>query len=67
MIADADVSALPPWALLIGERFVDNAGGGTHTHIYAATGKPTAEVPLAGVAEIDAAVAAGRGARAVAR
>jgi aldehyde dehydrogenase (NAD+) len=60
MIADADLSVLPRRALLIGDRFVESASGGTHTHIYAATGKPTGKVPLAGAAEVDAAVAAAR-------
>lgn len=59
-INDADLSVLPRRALLIGDRFLDEGSGGVHTHIYAATGKPTGTIPLAGVAEIDAAVAAAR-------
>ncbi|HEY6870082.1 MAG TPA: aldehyde dehydrogenase family protein, partial [Novosphingobium sp.] len=60
MIAHPDVATLPRRALLIGDRHIESASGGTHTHIYAATGKPTAEIPLAGAAEVDAAVAAAR-------
>lgn len=60
MIADADLSRIKRRALLIGDRFIESASGGTHTHIYAATGKPTGDVPLAGKSEIDDAVAAAR-------
>ncbi len=60
MIAEADLSVLPRRALLIGDRRIENASGGTHRHIYAATGKPTGDIPLAGAAEIDEAVAAAR-------
>ncbi len=60
MIADADLAVLPRRALLIGDRFLESASGGFHTHIYAATGKPTGQIPLAGAAEIDQAVAAAR-------
>ncbi|MDO7834804.1 aldehyde dehydrogenase family protein [Sphingobium sp. HBC34] len=60
MIAHPDPASLPRRALLIGDQRLDSASGGTHTHVYPATGKPTADVPLAGVQEIDAAVAAAR-------
>lgn len=60
MIADADLTALPRRALLIGDRFMESASGGVHTHIYAATGKPTGEIPLAGAHEIDLAVTTAR-------
>ena len=60
MIAQPDPALLPRPALLIGDRRIDIASGGTHRHIYAATGLPTGEIPLAGAAEIDAAVAAAR-------
>jgi aldehyde dehydrogenase (NAD+) len=61
-VADVDIDVLPQPGLLI--------GGHTHTeptaemfpHMYAATGKLTYEVPLAGADEIDAAIAAARGA-----
>lgn len=49
---------LPERSLLIGDRRVGESSGGTYQHVYAATGRPTAEVPMAGVAEIDAAVRA---------
>lgn len=60
MIADADLSILPHRALLIGERFLETARGSLYTHVYAAAGKPTGEVPLGGASEIDVAVAAAR-------
>jgi aldehyde dehydrogenase (NAD+) len=49
---------LPERSLLIGDRRVGESSGGTYQHVYAATGYPTAEVPVAGAAEIDAAVRA---------
>lgn len=49
---------LPERSLVIGDRRVGESSGGTYQHVYAATGRPTAEVPMAGVAEIDAAVRA---------
>lgn len=41
--------------LVAGDR-VTRSSGGTHAHIYPATGQPNATVQLAGTAEIDAAV-----------
>jgi aldehyde dehydrogenase (NAD+) len=43
--------------LLIGGDRITDASGGTHAHIYPATGQPNAHIPLAGAAEIDRAVA----------
>jgi aldehyde dehydrogenase (NAD+) len=43
--------------LLIGDDRIADSSGGTHAHIYPATGQPNATVPLAGAAEIDRAVA----------
>jgi acyl-CoA reductase-like NAD-dependent aldehyde dehydrogenase len=43
--------------LLIGGDRITETSGGTHSHIYPATGQPNATVPLAGAAEIDRAVA----------
>jgi acyl-CoA reductase-like NAD-dependent aldehyde dehydrogenase len=43
--------------LLIGGDRITDASGGTHPHIYPATGRPNAHIPLAGAAEIDRAVA----------
>jgi acyl-CoA reductase-like NAD-dependent aldehyde dehydrogenase len=45
--------------LLIGGDRITDASGGTHAHIYPATGEPNATIQLAGVAEIDRAVASG--------
>jgi acyl-CoA reductase-like NAD-dependent aldehyde dehydrogenase len=42
--------------LLIGGDLLTEASGGTHSHIYPATGQPNAVIPLAGAAEIDRAV-----------
>ncbi|MBB4614218.1 aldehyde dehydrogenase family protein [Novosphingobium taihuense] len=62
MIVHPDADLLPRKALLIGDRRFDTASGGTHRHIYAATGRPTADIPLAGAAEVDLAVEAARNA-----
>ncbi|ORW31333.1 betaine-aldehyde dehydrogenase [Mycobacterium paraense] len=43
--------------LIAGDR-ITRSSGGTHEHIYPATGQPNASVPLAGAAEINEAVAA---------
>jgi acyl-CoA reductase-like NAD-dependent aldehyde dehydrogenase len=45
-----------PTGLLIGGDRITDASGGTHAHIYPATGQPNATVPLAGAEEIDRAV-----------
>ncbi len=62
MIADAAVDILPRPRLLIGERSLYEASGGSHAHVYAATGRQTGLVPLAGAQEVDAAVKAARAA-----
>lgn len=59
-VLEAPVELLPDTGLLIGEARVSDTSGGQYQHVYAATGKPTAAVPLAGAAEIDLAVAAAR-------
>jgi aldehyde dehydrogenase (NAD+) len=51
---------LPKTGLLIGDRRIDDPSGGHFEHVYGATGKGTAEVPLAGAIEIDLAVKAAR-------
>lgn len=45
--------------LIGGDRIIDTSGG-THDHIYPATGRPNSVVALAGPTEIDRAVTAGR-------
>ena len=50
--------ALPKAGLVIGESFLDSGSGGTHVHVFPATGEEQAEIPLAGPKEVDAAVAA---------
>jgi acyl-CoA reductase-like NAD-dependent aldehyde dehydrogenase len=49
--------SLPVTAPLIGGDRVERTSGGVYEHVFAATGKPNATVPLAGAAEIDLAVA----------
>ncbi|MGP0051408.1 MAG: aldehyde dehydrogenase family protein [Solirubrobacteraceae bacterium] len=54
----APVGRLPdPRPIISGER-PERDSARRHTHVYAATGEPTAEVPLAGDGEIDSAVGA---------
>jgi len=45
--------------LLIGGDRITDSSGGTHAHIYPATGQPNAAIPRAGASEIDRAVTAG--------
>jgi acyl-CoA reductase-like NAD-dependent aldehyde dehydrogenase len=61
-VAEARVDLLPEPGFLVGDRRVTTAGGGRHEHVYAATGKTTSVVGLAGPEEIDQAVAAARAA-----
>jgi aldehyde dehydrogenase (NAD+) len=61
-VGEAPVELLPDGRPLIAGRPVDPAGGEEHAHVYAATGKLTARVPLGGPEEIDLAVAAARAA-----
>jgi acyl-CoA reductase-like NAD-dependent aldehyde dehydrogenase len=57
-ITDAPLDVIPPVGLLIGDGRVDQTSGGWHRHVYAATGQPTVDVPLAGEKEITEAVRA---------
>jgi acyl-CoA reductase-like NAD-dependent aldehyde dehydrogenase len=59
-IAAAPTHLVKEPVLLIGDRRLTHASGGTHQHVYAGTGEPTAAVPLGGVVEMDAAVRAAR-------
>ncbi len=59
---DAPVQLLSRQGLIIGERRIADPSGGQHAHVYAATGRKTIDVALAGGAEIDAAVKAARAA-----
>jgi aldehyde dehydrogenase (NAD+) len=59
-VKDAPLDLLPEPGLLIGDRRLDDTSGGRFQHVYAATGKPTRDVALAGPAEIDLAVRAAR-------
>lgn len=62
MVTQPDLAQLPQPALIIGDARIERASGGSYRHIYAATGQPTGDIPLAGAAEIDRAVAAARAA-----
>ena len=57
-MTEAPLAALPIPAMLIGSDRVSSGSAGSTPHVYAATGRPTHEVPIAGAAEIDNAVAA---------
>ncbi len=46
--------------LVIGDKVLTTGSGGTHVHVFPATGEEQAEVPLAGVSEVEAAVAAAK-------
>jgi acyl-CoA reductase-like NAD-dependent aldehyde dehydrogenase len=59
-IGEAVLDVFPRPGLLIGDRLVTATTGGEYEHEYPATGKPTFRVPLAGAADIDAAVQAAR-------
>ncbi|MGH8941067.1 MAG: aldehyde dehydrogenase family protein, partial [Actinomycetes bacterium] len=59
-VAEPPLELLPQGAALIGNERVSRTSAGSHQHIYAATGRPTVEVALAGPPEIDAAVRAAR-------
>lgn len=61
-VSEVDLGALPTPGLLIGGELLTASTGESHPHRYAATGKLTYEVPLAGAKEIDAAVSAARAA-----
>jgi aldehyde dehydrogenase (NAD+) len=61
-VTEAPVELIPDTGLLIGDTRVAKAGGGWHRHVYAATGRPTVEVPLAGPDEVDEAVGRARAA-----
>jgi aldehyde dehydrogenase (NAD+) len=49
---------LPEPVLLIGDTRIAQSSGGTAQHVFAATGRPDPPIPMAGEAEIDAAVKA---------
>jgi acyl-CoA reductase-like NAD-dependent aldehyde dehydrogenase len=61
-IREAPLDLFPTAGLLIGDELITETTGGEYQHEYPATGKPTVAVPLAGAAEIDAAVRTARAA-----
>lgn len=56
----AGVGAAEPVGFLIGGDRITASSAGVHHHIYPVTGRPNAVIALAGAAEVDAAVRAGR-------
>lgn len=64
-VAEPDLGVLPQRALLIGEQRIDDSSGGEFQHIYAATGKPTTCVTLAGAREMVIAVQSARDAQSI--
>ncbi|HVW41100.1 MAG TPA: aldehyde dehydrogenase family protein [Amycolatopsis sp.] len=54
-MSDANAT-LPSGAMLIGDEWVKDTSGGTYEHIFAATGRPNAEIAVAGAEEVDRAV-----------
>lgn len=62
IIKDAPTGLFPDPLPLIGAGRPRSVSGGSHQHIYPATGRPTIEVPLAGPDDVDHAVATARGA-----
>lgn len=61
-LTEPALDLLPSPGLIIGNDRVSSPSGGVHQHIYAATGRPTAAVPLAGPDEMNQAVLAARAA-----
>ncbi|HYB80091.1 MAG TPA: aldehyde dehydrogenase family protein [Mycobacterium sp.] len=51
---------LHPGRMLIGDEWLAEGSGGQHIHINPSTGRPQPPIPLAGVAEVNLAVAAAR-------
>ncbi|NLU78284.1 aldehyde dehydrogenase [Micromonospora sp. HNM0581] len=57
-VTAAPTELIPDTGVLIGASRTSATSGGVHRHVYAANGQSTAEVPLGGAAEMDAAVRA---------
>jgi aldehyde dehydrogenase (NAD+) len=53
---------LPEPGALIGDRVIQEGSGGEYEHVYAATGRPTKQVPLSGPHEVELATEAARNA-----
>lgn len=62
-ICDARTDILPDPLPLVGGARLKSVSGNKHSHVYAATGRETVTVPLAGGADIDVAVRTARAAR----
>ncbi|WP_317933245.1 aldehyde dehydrogenase family protein [Halioxenophilus sp. WMMB6] len=57
-----DTSIIPRYTAIVGDTRLERGGGSGWAHIYPANGKVTTELQLAGVADVEAAVAAARAA-----
>jgi len=62
MSASVNAADLLPTGLIIDGVTVDSASGGSYDHVNPATGSAQATIPMAGVAEVDRAVASARAA-----
>ncbi|HEU4425047.1 MAG TPA: aldehyde dehydrogenase family protein, partial [Pilimelia sp.] len=61
-MTEAPLDVLPSPGLLVGDGRITESSGGRHQHVYAATGRPTVEIAVAGEKEIAEAVACARAA-----
>ncbi|MEH1123258.1 aldehyde dehydrogenase family protein [Micromonospora sp. CPCC 206061] len=59
-VTEPPLSLLPPAGLLIGDDWHGSSSGGTVTHVYPASGQPTADVVVAGATEVGLAVTRAR-------
>jgi aldehyde dehydrogenase (NAD+) len=62
MSTTADRTAVLPDQLIIGGEFLSSASGGTYEHVNPSTGRPQRTIPMAGLDEVDRAVASARAA-----
>jgi aldehyde dehydrogenase (NAD+) len=62
MSASVNAAELLPTGLIIDGATLDSASGGSYDHVNPATGSAQATIPMAGVAEVDRAVASARAA-----
>jgi len=61
-VAEPDLALIPKFSMLIGGDLRTSTSGGALDHVYAATGRRTVTLSLAGAADVDSAVAAARAA-----
>lgn len=61
-VADPELALIPKFSMLIGGDLRRSGSGPSCDHIYAATGRTTVNLSLAGAEDVDAAVTAARAA-----